>query len=104
MKFLVEMTAVESGDDAKTMKTKIETQVFPSFERIIGWEKEKKIVGGLPVGERRLVYVLDAASNEEADSVIKSLPIWGMVTTKVTPLTTFEKRLAGDKELIKHLG
>ena len=57
---------------------------------------------GIALGERRVVFTIDAKSHEELDGVIKSLPFWAMTKTRVTPLSTFERRLSDDKDMIKN--
>lgn len=50
----------------------LEKMVLPSFDGFIKLEKRKKILaGGLPVGERALVFIVDAASNEELDKRVQ---------------------------------
>ena len=78
MKFLVEMTTVETGQTKSEWKGLIEDNVFPSFEKLKSWESEKRVIGGIPLGERRLVFVLEAKDNKDCDDAIKSLPFWGM--------------------------
>jgi muconolactone delta-isomerase len=41
-------------------------------------QSEGKIIGGgVPVGERALVLIFDAESNEELDIILQRLPLWG---------------------------
>ena len=53
MKYLVEMKAVESGENTKEMMSRIEDYVFPSFKQLIGWEKEDRIHGGNCIGRKK---------------------------------------------------
>lgn len=54
-------------------------------------EGEKKILaGGGPVGKRATVFIIDAASNEELNQLLVSLPMWNMMEVDVTPLRSFE--------------
>jgi len=55
----------------------LENVVIPSLDQLAKLEKEGKVTGGLPVGERAVVFVVEASSNEELDQMLRSLPIWG---------------------------
>ncbi len=50
------------------------------------------LAGGLPVGERALVFIVEASSNEELDAMLQKIPLWGMLTWEVTPLQGFKTR------------
>ncbi len=82
----------------------LEGAVLPSFDELITLEKSKKILaGGLPVGERALVFIVDAASNEELDHLLQDIPLWGVLSWEVTPLQTFAGRAVHERDLIKKL-
>jgi muconolactone delta-isomerase len=67
--------------------------VLPSMDTLIQLKSEGKIVaGGLRVGERALVLIFEAESNEELDTILQRLPLWGLAKWKVTPLETLEGR------------
>jgi len=60
--------------------------ILPSFDKLIGLEKKKKILaGGLPVGDRAFVFIAEASSNEELDQLLRELPMWGALDWEVTP-------------------
>jgi len=82
----------------------LETAVLPSFDVFIKLEKQKKILaGGLPVGDRAFVFIVDAASNEELDHLLQDIPLWGVLKWEVTPLQTFAGRAAYEREAVKEL-
>lgn len=82
----------------------LEGAVLPSFDQLIKLEKSKKILaGGLPVGERALVFIVEAASNEELDQLLQDLPLWGVLEWEVKPLQTFAGRAAQERDLVKKL-
>ena len=65
--------------------------VTPSMDALINLKSEGKIIaGGVRVGERALVLIFEAESNEELDSILQGLPLWGLGKWKVTPLETLE--------------
>ena len=67
-------------------------------------KSEGKINGGrVPVGERALVLIFEAESNEELDSILQRLPLWGLAKWKVTPLENLEGRTARDRQFIEQL-
>jgi muconolactone delta-isomerase len=78
--------------------------VLPSMDALINLQSEGKIVaGGVRVGERALVLIFEAESNEELDSILQRLPLWGLGKWKVTPLENLEGRTARDRRFIEQL-
>jgi len=104
MRYLVsgsEGPGFSSSEEAVQILEKI---VLPSFEALIELEKGKKILGGgLPLGDRAFVFVMEASSNEEVDRVLRSLPMWGALKWKVTPLQSFEGRASQERDIVKQL-
>jgi len=103
MKYLVEMTTVESRLDQGNPVEIIEGQVFPTFDSLMEMESQGKIMGGVEVGSRKLTFIANVANNEEMDELIKSFPVWMLVKTKVTPLNDFGARKKQDEKLISSL-
>jgi hypothetical protein len=85
------------------MAQTIDTLVFPSFEALKKLEAERKISGGVCVGERRIVFIAEAANNADLDRLIKSLPIWAITTTQAVPLVTFEERYAAERDYVAQM-
>jgi hypothetical protein len=82
----------------------LEKIILPSFEALIKLEGEKKILGGgLPVGERSFVFIMEASSNEELDEVLRTIPMWGALDWEVTPLTSFAARAAKERKVVKEI-
>jgi muconolactone delta-isomerase len=78
--------------------------VLPSLDALINLKSEGKIIaGGVPVGERAIVLIFEADSNEELDSILQSLPLWGLAKWKVTPLENLESRSARDRQSTEQL-
>jgi hypothetical protein len=64
----------------------LEDIILPSFDALAKLEAERRILaGGLPVGERAFVFIVEASSNE------------------VTPLQSFAGRAAHERDAIKKL-
>ena len=103
MQYLVQMKLADSvrpGSPKESIPF-IERYVFPTLEvceKLLG---EKKIVAGGPVGGAiALAIVVRAESIQELDELLESLPIWPLMQTTVTPLTSFEgRRVAGRQRL-----
>jgi hypothetical protein len=69
----------------------LERGILPTFDALMKLEADKKILaGGLPVGDRALVFILEVASHEEVDQLLRDLPAWGVLKWAVTPLQSFE--------------
>jgi hypothetical protein len=82
----------------------LESIVLPSFDALMKLEGEKKILGGgLPVGERAFVFIMEASSSEELDEVLRKIPMWGTLDWEVTPLTSFGARAAIERQAVKEL-
>ena len=80
----------------------LEEVVLPTFDALMKLEAQKKIAaGGLPVGDRAVVFIVEAASNEELDRLLRSIPAWGVLDWHVTPLQSFAGRAAQDRDVVK---
>jgi hypothetical protein len=80
----------------------LEEVVLPTFDALMKLEAQKKIAaGGLPVGDRAFVFIVEAASNEELDRLLRSLSAWGVLEWHVTPLQSFAGRAAQERDLVK---
>ena len=80
----------------------LEEVVLPTFDVLMKLEAQKKIAaGGLPVGDRAVVFIVEAASNEELDRLLRSIPAWGVLDWHVTPLQSFAGRAAQDRDVVK---
>ena len=78
--------------------------VIPTFAALQKLKAEKKILaGGLPVGDRAFVFILEAASNEEAGRIIRKIPLWPLLEWKVTPLQSFKGRARQERRTVEML-
>lgn len=68
--------------------------VSASLEMLSGFLADEKIVaGGVPAGQKRHVFIVDAASNEEVTELVQSLPLWMAHKWEITPLETWAHHL-----------
>ena len=82
----------------------LEKIVVPSFDALTALESKRKIVaGGLPLGDRAFVFIVDAKSNEEVDALLRDLPMWGVLKWQVTPLQSFKGRARIEREAVRSL-
>ena len=103
MKYLVTGTegpGFFSSDEASEMLQNI---VLPTFDEIEELESEGALVGGVPVGERAFVFIVEAESRDDVDRTLRSLPSWGILEWEVTPLQDFESRASQEREILKEL-
>ena len=102
MKYLVVASAgpgFSSPDEAVEVLEKV---VMPTFAALKKLEAKKKILaGGLPVGDRAFVFILEARSNEEVDQLLRDIPMWGSLDWEVTPLLSFSARAAEERKAIR---
>ena len=91
----------KSPREAVTLLQKL---VIPTFVALRKLKAEKKILaGGLPVGERAFVFVLEASSNDEAGRIIRKIPLWPMLKWKVIPLQSIEGREKQERRTVEML-
>ena len=75
MKYLVTASEGPGWSTPEEALKVLEKGVLPTFDILLKLEAEKRIVaGGLPVGERKLIFILEASSNEEIDQVLRDIP------------------------------
>ena len=80
----------------------LKSVVLPSFTELERLEREKIIIaGGLPVGERSLVFIVEAKSNDELDRILRRIPMWGALDWEVTALQTFSGRAEQERQFVK---
>jgi hypothetical protein len=104
MQYLVSATGGPAFTTPAESLTALEDLVLPLFDSLMRWSAEKKILaGGVPVGSRSLVFIVEAASHGELDRRLRSLPMWSRFTWEVTPLETFAGRAAQEREYVQRL-
>ena len=82
----------------------VEQLVIPSAEALAKLEDEKKILGGgVFVGARGGAFILDVASEEEANRILEDLPFWGVIRWTLTPLQGFRQRAADERPRVERL-
>ena len=82
----------------------LEKGILPTFDALMKLEEENKIIaGGLPIGDRALVFIAEAASNEELDRMLRSIPAWGVLKWEVSALQTFAGRTEQEREIVEEL-
>src|SRR5262249_18137167 len=82
----------------------LEGTVIPHFECMIRLKAEGKILaGGIPVGDRAFICIIEAASNDEADRIVRDMPVWGLLEWKVTPLQSVEARAEMERKVVQAL-
>ena len=82
----------------------VEQLIIPSFEALAKLEDDKKVLGGgIFVGARGGAFILDVASEDEANRILQDLPFWGVVKWALTPLQGFRQRAAGERPRVERL-
>ena len=103
MQFLVEAENIDGLIPMKDVPEYIAHIVIPSYEQLMKLESENKIKGGLLAGQRAGAFVMDASSPDELGKILRSIPFWGMVKWKVTPLQSLKSALEQDGHIAKML-
>jgi muconolactone delta-isomerase len=82
----------------------LEGTVIPHFDYMIRLRSEgKMLAGGLRVGARAFVCIIEAASNDEADRIVRDMPLWAGMEWKVTPLQSVEARKSMEQTTVQAL-
>ena len=103
MKYLVKASGGPGFSSPEEATRILEHIVLPSFDALTKLESEKKIVAGvLPIGDRALVFIVEAASNDEVDQLLRNIPMWGVLNWEVTPLQSFEGRASQERRVVQH--
>ena len=101
MKYLVVGTGGPGFASPEEALEVLQGVILPSFSKLIELEKKKKIIaGGLPVGERAVVFIAEAKSNDELDQMLRNLPLWGEFDWEVTALQTFSGRAKQERQAV----
>jgi hypothetical protein len=104
MRYLVVGSGGPGFASPEEAKAVLESIILPSFNELIKLEKAKKIVaGGLPVGERAFVFIVESKTNDDLDKMLRALPMWGTLDWEVTPLQTFSGRAKQERQAVKEL-
>lgn len=83
MQYLVEGARGPLPPSPEQAITLLEGTVIPHFEYVIRLKTEGKILaGGVPVGDRAFVFIIEATSNDEADRIVRDMPAWGLLEWK----------------------
>ncbi len=99
------MESIETGLlPPQQMAELMEQTILPSIEAVVKLEKEKKIIGGGGlVGKRTGVVIVEAASNEELDQMLTSLPFWGLMKVEINPMVSFSEAAVRTRESLKQI-
>ena len=101
MQYLVMGTGGPGFQSPEEAVQLLESLVIPSLEQLAA---EKKILaGGLPVGDRAVAFIMEAASHDEADQLLRHIPLWPGLNWEVTPLQSFEGRAAMESAVVQKL-
>ena len=104
MRYLVTGSEGPGFSSPKEIVEVLEKEILPTFDALTKLEAEKKIVaGGLPVGDRAFVFIAKAASNEELDRLLRSIPAWGVLKWHAAPLQSFAGRAARERDIVRQL-
>jgi len=69
-------------------------RVASSLEKLNQLLRDGKIVaGGIPAGQKKLVFIVEADSNDEVTDLVHSLPMWLAHKWKITPLESWDHHL-----------
>jgi len=102
MKYLVSASSGPSFTSHEEEVAILKDFIIPGFETFMKLEKEGKILGGgVPLGDRGFVFIMEAASNDELDKILRGLPIWAGLEWEVIALQSFEGRAAIERENVK---
>jgi len=65
--------------------------ILPSLEALVPLTAQGRVaMGGYPIGDNFMVFIVEAGSEEEVQEVLKGLPLSGVARTNVRRLHTLE--------------
>ena len=104
MQYLVEGARGTLPQTPEAAIALLENMVIPHFEYLMKLEREGKILaGGLPVGDRAFVFIIEAATNDEVDRLVRDMPGWPLLEWKVTPLQSVAARADMERQVAQDL-
>lgn len=104
MKYLVKGSKGPGFASPEETVEVLENVILPSFDELTKLEADKKILaGGLPVGDRAFVFIVEASSNDEVDQLLRRIPMWGALEWEVTALQTLAGRAAMERGILQDL-
>ena len=69
----------------------VRKSILPSLEALRDLQARGKVVtGGYPIGDRFMVFVVEADSEEHLREMLEDVPLFGMAKTKVRLLQSFD--------------
>ena len=73
-------------------------QMEPLLKSVIGslevLSKDKRVLaGGVPAGQKKHVFIVEADSSDEVTELVQSLPFWMAHRWEITPLESWEHHL-----------
>jgi muconolactone delta-isomerase len=95
MQYLVQLRLANTSRPATAEQglAFIEQYILPTLERCEQLQTHNRIIaGGAVTGAVALDLIVNAKTAQELDEVIAGLPVWPMMETAITPLTTFADR------------
>jgi hypothetical protein len=106
MQYLVQMKLANNVRPASPQEgiRFIEGFVLPTLEACKRLEDDKRILAGGPVGGSiALAMVVNVESVQDLDELLEGLPLWPLMETTVTPLTSFDGRRAAVRSTLERL-
>ncbi len=106
MQYLVQMKLANHSRPSSPQEgaTFIEQYIFPTLELCKKMQEEKKILAGGPMsGIIGIAMIVQADLALELDQLFENLPVWPLMETTVTPLTTFDGRMVALRPRLEHL-
>jgi hypothetical protein len=100
MRYLVRGEFIEDSLEGRTPEEHdlyFQQVVWPSIEALA----EEKAVRGVTAGERESVFVLDADSGAEVESLLCSLPFRGSMKWTVSPMQSLKSALDQHRKAVQ---
>ncbi len=105
MQYLVVCSGGPGFDSPEEGAHVLREVIMPTFTRFLELEKAGIIkAGGLPVGERAFVFIVEADGSDTLDALLRGLPNWPIMTWEVTPLVSFASREVIERGYLASIG
>lgn len=105
MLYLVQGTFLDPGllISPQQLAAVLEKMVLPSLKQLAELNHSGKIFGGTRAGERGVSFIFDGETNKDVEAFLMGLPFWQHVQFHVTPLQSFDDRIANIGQIVERL-
>jgi len=101
MQYFVSASGGPSFHNREEALELLEGLVLPGLDAVMALEAKGTIrAGGLPVGQRAFMFIIEAPDNAALDELLRELPLWPLLEWEVIPLESVAAREAHERRVV----